>query len=495
MENELAESIKNEMVIRSNLLIGAKYSSSLFENKILAFAIQKRTKKTDTGEYFVELSSSEIKSLTGNDSGSLYDQLKKCAKSIIGHKYFIDDKENNRFIASVLVHTATYENGFFRIYFPENSLKYIEKLKSNYTAMELGVLFSFRSNYAYRIYEILKMHAYKIDKDNNPVKVRYDLSELRLTIGCVNIDDPSVNKELEKPYPDFDHIVNEVAPVVLLNEWTHFRQRALDVAKKQINEYSDLYMDYEPIKVSKGGKVIAVLFSIQRNPNYKATKTIYNAVKVVENAEKEQQLTLELLQFFQEESSIKAFHKEGNIKKLIKWADYDIRKVKDAYELLIKQPSVSNAMGWMRKAIEDKYENTEYADSVYGDGNIGEKAYKVMQEYEIYRKQRLEEEAIKSNKNEAINESDDIIDESEIEETIKDKAVKSVKQKPAKTPSVPDKLSLKEKTWYTITQKDDYADFLINLENEGIDENTLCLVYEIDDRIKLYTDWKAKNLN
>lgn len=44
-----------------------------------------------------------------------------------------------------------------------------------------------------------------------------------------------------------------------------------------------------------------------------------------------------------------------DLKAFLKAADYDVERVKKAYDLSKKQKEIKNFVGWMKKAIEEGY--------------------------------------------------------------------------------------------------------------------------------------------
>ena len=83
-----------------------------------------------------------------------------------------------------------------------------------------------RSTYSIRIYELLKSYAFT--KHHN-----FELEQLKKTLGC----------EHYTRFPDF-------------------RRKVIEVAVKEINQYTDLEVSWRPI--TKGKKVIEIDFSIKQ---------------------------------------------------------------------------------------------------------------------------------------------------------------------------------------------------------------------------------------
>ena len=431
LSNDARELYKHEEITRSNTLISAKYKSTLTENKIMVLAL-KKAKRDEFGRPTITFSTAEIKRVMGRDDGSFYTQLKSVAKAMTGRTMFIEDKEKHSFKFINIIHTAEFENGKFTVNFTPEMNYYLDDLKSNFTTMNMGILVDFTSNYAYRIYELLKTQPYRVEKDNEPLKIDYNLSELKLAIGCVNTQEERVQKELDKPNPDFDYIVNSVAKEKHFEKWYDFKVNVLEVAKRQINEKSDLEIDYEPLRSGRGGKVVGITFYIKKNENYREIEEkteqeneilLENGTSVVDTSDNVPQdyedRFAEIMDYIEKKVSSK------DIKAFLKIADYDVERVKAAYDLSKKQTEIRNFVGWMKKAIEEGYTD----ENIHLIDDSEEKAQKADIILEDYKKEK-------------------------------------------------ESGNLAERTWNRIKKRDEYQEFIgYLLDQEGMTEETLEIAY------------------
>lgn len=447
LSNDARELYKHEEITRSNTLISAKYKSTLTENKIMVLAL-KKAKRDEFGRPTITFSTAEIKRVMGRDDGSFYTQLKSVAKAMTGRTMFIEDKEKHSFKFINIIHTAEFENGKFTVNFTPEMNYYLDDLKSNFTTMNMGILVDFTSNYAYRIYELLKTQAYRVEKDNEPLKIDYNLSELKLAIGCVNTQEERVQKELDKPNPDFDYIVNSVAKEKHFEKWYDFKVNVLEVAKRQINEKSDLEIDYEPLRSGRGGKVVGITFYIKKNENYKEIEEkteqeneilLENGTSVVDTSDNVPQdyedRFAEIMDYIEKKVSSK------DIKAFLKIADYDVERVKAAYDLSKKQTEIRNFVGWMKKAIEEGYTD----ENIHLIDDSEEKAQRADIILEDYKKEK-------------------------------------------------ESGNLAERTWNRIKKRDEYQEFIgYLLDQEGMTEETLEIAYSPRECMELYQNWKMKS--
>ena len=209
---------KIETIKKSNVLISSKYNSSILENKLLAIGLLKA--EEEDGRIVSRINTKELKQYLCDDdkkvSGSFYTQIKQAADEMIDRKVFIEDRENNRFVIMGLIGVVKYENNILEIKFEPDMTEYILNVKSNYTNLDIPILMSFKKNYSYRLYEILKSGLYDryrdwTNKDVEAFKMDFDLAELKLSIGVVDTTEKEVKHELRRGKLDLETIVSDVS--------------------------------------------------------------------------------------------------------------------------------------------------------------------------------------------------------------------------------------------------------------------------------------------
>ena len=148
---------KEDTVTRSNALIGGMYSSTLIENKLTVWALKAARADAD-GLPTVSMTTEEIRALTGTKGNGIYDLLAVTALRMGNRHIFIEDRDKHEFEFINLIDHATYKGGIFTVFFTQAAKARMWNLKSNFTTMRLETLFAFKSNYTFRLYELLKMH-------------------------------------------------------------------------------------------------------------------------------------------------------------------------------------------------------------------------------------------------------------------------------------------------------------------------------------------------
>lgn len=344
---------KNSDYVKSNLLIGAKYKSSLLENKVMAISLNKikDAEEDKEGTLIVRLKASELKKLLDSKSGSFYSQLDKIGSSMTGRVIGMSDPENERFHYMSVINNAHYENGVLTLEYNKNLNGYLKNIKQNFTKLNLETMLDFKSVYSFRLYELLKSRAYyprgEKRKDNAFV-VTYDLPELKLDLGVINAELANVQKILNNSKkPDYEAAL-EASPEKVFTTWFEFRRNCIDVAVKEINEKRDrteMEVDYKPRKSGQGGKVYGVDFYIKL---YKRVdESAESAIKELSEDEK--------LNFYDEiRDVIECGIKSKDAKAIAEAAEFNMDTIKSKYELA-KEQDVDNIVGFMIAAIKNDY--------------------------------------------------------------------------------------------------------------------------------------------
>lgn len=364
------EIYRDAEVIRSNRLILSMQDATLTERKITALAFHNAV-RDEIGRPKAVMTTKELKNLMGRDDGGLYTQLKKIADGMTQRRIFMESvdlkRKERKFMYLNIVNKAIFQNGKYEVVFTPEIGDELDRLKGNFTRMSLGILCSLSSIYAYQLYEILETKKYQIPEDNSEISISYGLSELRLRLSCVNVQDPEVEEEMKKKNPDYDHIVNHVAKKRKFTKWADFKKNVLDIAEMQINEKSDIHVRYEYEGSGRGGKVDRITFFIRRNEEFKD-----DDVKKPENDQDAFERVLDGIE-------IKLTATE--IRSLLKAAEGDADRVLRAYEISKKQSEIRNFMAWMIEAIKQGYEDNEIL-VIDGSEERGRQIEAIQKDYE-----------------------------------------------------------------------------------------------------------------
>ncbi len=348
---------RNSNYVKSNLLIGAKYKSSLLENKVMAISLNKikDAEEDKEGTLIVKLKASELKKLLDSKSGSFYSQLDKIGSSMTGRVIGMSDPETERFHYMAVINNAHYENGVLTLEYNKYLNKYLKNIKQNFTKLNLETMLDFKSVYSFRLYELLKSRAYYpkgVNRPDNMFVITYDLAELKLDLGVINAELANVRKILnDSAIPNYEEAL-EASPEKVFTTWFEFRRNCIDVAVKEINEKRDkteMEISYTPKKSGQGGKVYAVDFFVRlyRQTNSTATEIVNAPADALTEDEK--------LNIYDEiREIIGSGIKTKDAKAIAEAAGYDVAVVREKYEIASGQ-DIDNVVGFMISAIKEGY--------------------------------------------------------------------------------------------------------------------------------------------
>ncbi len=349
---------------KSNFLIGAKYKSTLLENKILALClshIDNDLEWVDNDQsIYCSINVSELRRLLGANGGSFYQQLNQVASAMTGKSVGMSSEDKKTFIYIAIVISAKCKDGVFTVEFNHAMRNYIKELRQNYSKLNLDIMLSFNNNYAFRLYELLKSKCYHRkgdESDSNKFLIQFKLSELKLELGIVNAELDKVKKILNNQNsPDFDLAV-EKSPERSFDTWYEFRRQVLDKALKEINgknaktgkRNTDLTVSYEPEKKGQGGKVVGVNFLVTVDKAWNKSDK-----PVVKKDIDQDEVLDQMLDLFNGAFKLK------ELRDIAEAAEYDIDKIQIAKRCLDQSSqNIENKVGFLISAIQNHYEPSE----------------------------------------------------------------------------------------------------------------------------------------
>ncbi|WP_198331076.1 replication initiation protein RepM [Psychrobacter cibarius] len=219
--------MQKQLVTKDNSLIGASYNLGVVEQRLIFLAIiEAREQKTliEAGGLLRIYAQSYAKKFDVEKHTS-YEAMKRAVEGLYeaGFAYSKIDKQSGKMgrYKSRWVDKIGYidDLGCVELIFASDVIPLITRLEARYTEYELKQVVGLQSEYAIRLYELIIQ--WRSVGKTNPIS----LAELREKLGLVD-----EYKRIEA-----------------------FKRRVLDLAVKQINEYTDITVDYEQ---HKQGRVI-----------------------------------------------------------------------------------------------------------------------------------------------------------------------------------------------------------------------------------------------
>lgn len=220
-------------VVKSNEIIQrARYDLNISELKTLAYIFSK-IKPTDKELQEYTFSIKEYCQVCGIDytNGANYLYIKKNIKSLRDKSFWLMDENGCEVLVGWLSKARINKgSGKITVKLDEDIQKYVIGLFDNFTQYELLSTLPMKSSYSFRIYELLKSYAWTKHHI-------FDIDDLKSKLAATN-------------YVNFKD----------------FRKYVLEIATKEINLYTDIEVNWEPI--TKGRKVIQVSFDIKQRDTW-----------------------------------------------------------------------------------------------------------------------------------------------------------------------------------------------------------------------------------
>lgn len=347
----------NTQYPKSNVFINSKTKRTLQEEKILAIALNRVQKLPEVnGNIVCEMRAAELVNIFDDKSKSLYAHLRQISNRFMNNGLIgYTDPENNRFDYLNVVTRAKYENGVFTLKFNGDLKEHLIGMSKNYTLLDLPIMMKFNSVYSFRIYEVIKSNEYKLTyKRVVPFKsyeLEYSIAEFKFLVGVANASEDKVKDLLSgSAAPDWDKAI-EVCENQKYKDWRNFKRNVLDVAQKEINEKTDLHVEYDYIKAGNGGKIVGlkIIATPQNNLKKSPEKDYLDHKKELTEDER-----IDLIE--QASNIIKEKVTLKEIRSILEDCEYDIEKVNRLYQLAQKQKTpIEGIVGWMRSAIKNDY--------------------------------------------------------------------------------------------------------------------------------------------
>lgn len=247
---------KNSMIVaKSNSLIQkTRYDLSLVEQKIVLRIISMIDPVKDTELVTYEFSIAEFARLCGHSaqSGKNYATIKARIKSLADKSFFVVRPGTQRETLVRWISDVDIDRGVgtVRIKLDPKLTPYLTQLKELFTQFNITYTMRMRSQYSIRLYELFKSYEnlfYPKKPGVAPIDY-YDFNVEQLKLQLSEAIDPndkgrSKKKTLAEKY----------------SNWADFKRFVIDVAMREINELTDIDIEYEAFSTGAHGKKIDTL--------------------------------------------------------------------------------------------------------------------------------------------------------------------------------------------------------------------------------------------
>ncbi|MGL5328703.1 MAG: replication initiation protein [Peptostreptococcaceae bacterium] len=243
---------KPRILMKNNLLIQAKYSLTLVENRIFLLMMYKLQKESE-GVLSCEISHDEFKQIIRHAKDKTIDNISKSLSALRKKSiHFMEEKQNKK---GIIWGEYGFLNGF--IYDEERKTFKIEAsqkiydllsnyIQTGYTPANLVVLFSIKNYYGQRLYDLLRLWS------GSKSVINYSVEDLKMYL------------QLDDSYP----------------EYGNFKRRVILPAIKELNGTGYFEIDIKENKV--GRKVESIDFIVKDLDKRKYFITDSNIVEDVD---------------------------------------------------------------------------------------------------------------------------------------------------------------------------------------------------------------------
>lgn len=214
MNHQIIE--RDNLIVKSNSLIQkTRYNLSLQEQKIILYLISK-IKPTDDEFETYTFNLKDLCDVCGITYHSKnYQNFKDALKTLHDNSFWVKTENGETLCTWVNKVWIDEKKLAVEIRLDEDLRPYLLQLRENFTVYELGYILVMKSKYSVRLYELLKSYS-------NLVEIQLSVAELK--------------ERLQTPeYSDYKN----------------FRVRVIDPAVSEINEQTDIHVEYEQHKTGR----------------------------------------------------------------------------------------------------------------------------------------------------------------------------------------------------------------------------------------------------
>ena len=336
---------KNHYTVMANNIIRGKQSMTLQEARLIRLLITQIAKDDkDFKTYKVNIQ--ELARFLEIPDNNLYRDIRNICQSLMSRTIKIQN--GNQWKIFQWLQLAEYDgHGTVTLMLSNQIAPYLLQLNAWFTQYQLKNILVMKSFYSIRLYELLKL---TVGEDRRK-KIEYTFSIQYL-----------------REYLECEHKFKQIG---------QFKDKILDIAVRDISEYSEYNCRYEGKKT--GRSITDIIFYLELKEQKQEKK------EEGEREKEQKELDLDdLIDQLREIINEKLKTKE--YKAILEAANNNIELIQEKYELSKKQQKIENLVGWIIKAIEGNYSDPIEKRKKTSFNNIEARQYN----YEELERQLLE---------------------------------------------------------------------------------------------------------
>ena len=239
----MAKKGKNLIIVKSNEFVEASYKITLDEMRVLLLTIGSINSKSEDHRRDFEFTVAEFAEKFGLKEKVAYQQVQKAIDMLGGRWALVESTAKyDRKVTFLTEQVYFKQEGRFKIVIHQDLMPFVSEISGKFTEYNLEHIAKFNSFHSIRIYEIVTQYRKSKEKERTVL-----LSDLKEWL------------QVSEKY----------------DRWDNFKNRVLTPAIKEINEKSDLFVEFEQIK--RGRSIHALKFLI--SPKKQAVENTENLTK------------------------------------------------------------------------------------------------------------------------------------------------------------------------------------------------------------------------
>ena len=301
----------NKLVVKSNDLIEARYKLNLNEQKIILYAVTMLDRTKDKFN-IISLNVKEFTELIGTTT-ERYTEIREVVRELRKKEIIINTSESELITGWLSSIDYIKDSGMIELEFSEKLIPYLLQLKEKFTRYQIKNILPLKNKHSIRIYELMKQYQ---------------------TIGhrTFNIDELKEILMLDDKYKEFKN----------------FNRFVIKQTMEEINEYTDIDIDFELIK--KGRNVVSIKYIIKPKDDGSYIKYLnenYNIseFKLKSGLENENFNAEQVIELFTIATEVLTDPEQEDLFEYIRLN----------YLHILKNKSVINRYSYLKKALEEDF--------------------------------------------------------------------------------------------------------------------------------------------
>lgn len=319
-KKEILSSKQKNLAVQHNNLVEARYRLTLQEKRlVLWLTSQVQPSDEDFKEHKLKIT--EFAKLLEVSGENLYSRLKDICRQLMKRIITINPIEAPKksilvaWLGAAVFGEDGKGDGTISLSFHPHLKPFLLQLKERFTVISIQDVMQLRSVYSVRLFELLKQYQSIGER-------HFSIQEIRDFCG---IED--------KKYTNIQDI----------------KRKVLDIAQREINEKTDIFIEFEFTKTSR--KFTGVDFTIKTNRNYKNSGEEALKKERINQLRSEFDTRKRCIEFI-----INIGFSNSTVEKMIQHlGDYDLENAVKSVQMQIERGNVLNTKAMIRTAIKERW--------------------------------------------------------------------------------------------------------------------------------------------